>query len=90
MIPRHRTLRTNDQLTAEQVFHGLLFATVTLVAISVLMTVNLLPRVNEYHEGEVSQTNATARMVRVIRVGGRSWEFDAGVMARVRLRPRAE
>jgi hypothetical protein len=41
-------------------------------------------------EGEVSQTNATARVVRVIRVGGRSWEFDAGLMARVRLRPREE
>lgn len=41
-------------------------------------------------DGGVCQTNATARVIRVIRVGGRSWEFDAGIMARVRLRPRAE
>jgi hypothetical protein len=41
-------------------------------------------------DGGVSQTNATARVIRVIRVGGRCWEFDAGIMARVRLRPRAE
>jgi hypothetical protein len=39
---------------------------------------------------EVSQTNATARVVRVIRLGGRSWELDAGLLARVRLRLRAE
>jgi hypothetical protein len=39
---------------------------------------------------EVSQTSATARLVRVIRLGSRSWELDAGLMARVRLRPRAE
>jgi hypothetical protein len=41
-------------------------------------------------DGGVSQTNATARVIRVIRVGGRSWELDAGLMARIRLRPRAE
>ena len=41
-------------------------------------------------DGGVSQTNATARVIRVIRVGGRSWELDAGLMARVRLRPGAE
>ena len=32
-----------------------------------------------------SQTNATARMVRVIRLGGKTWEIDAGLMARFRL-----
>lgn len=32
------------------------------------------------------QTNATARMRRVIRLGRRSWEIDAGLMARFRLR----
>jgi hypothetical protein len=41
-------------------------------------------------EGEVSQTNATARIVRVIRLGGRAWEVDAGLVARVRLRQRPE
>jgi hypothetical protein len=44
---------------------------------------------------EASQTNATARVVRVIRLGNRTWELDAGMIARVRispvgLRPRAE
>lgn len=33
-----------------------------------------------------SQTSATVRMRRVIRFGGKSWEVDAGLMARVRLR----
>lgn len=32
------------------------------------------------------QTNATARMRRVIRLGRKSWEIDAGLMARVRFR----
>lgn len=40
--------------------------------------------------GEVSQTNGTARIVRVIRLGGRSWEIDAGLIARVRMRSRPE
>jgi hypothetical protein len=40
--------------------------------------------------GEVSQTNTTARVVRVIRLGNRTWELDAGLIARVRLRPRSE
>jgi len=35
-----------------------------------------------------SQTNAGARVRRVIRLGGRSWELDAGLMARIRLRQR--
>ena len=33
-----------------------------------------------------SQTNATARTRRVIRFGGKTWELDAGLMARVRMR----
>lgn len=37
-----------------------------------------------------SQTNATARMRRVIRVAGRTWELDAGLMARFRLRQSKE
>jgi hypothetical protein len=41
-------------------------------------------------DGGVSQTNSTARLVRVIRLGGRAWEIDAGLIARVRLRPRPE
>ncbi len=41
-------------------------------------------------DGEASQTSTTARMVRVIRVGGKTWELDAGLMARIRLRRRAE
>jgi hypothetical protein len=41
-------------------------------------------------EGEASQTNTTARVVRVIRMGGKAWEVDAGLMARIRLRPRPE
>lgn len=34
----------------------------------------------------VSQSNATARMVRVIRIGGRSYEVDAAFLARFRIR----
>jgi hypothetical protein len=37
-----------------------------------------------------SQTNAAARIVRVIRFGGKAWEVDAGLMARLRLRQRPE
>lgn len=39
---------------------------------------------------EDRQTNAAARVVRVIRIGGRTWEIDAGLMARFRLRHRPE
>lgn len=49
-----------------------------------------LHRPTDRAEGEVSQTNATARLVRVIRLGNRTWEVDAGLIARVRLRPRSE
>ena len=49
-----------------------------------------LHRPTDRGDGEVSQTNATARVVRVIRLGNRSWEVDAGLMARLRLRPRPE
>ncbi len=41
-------------------------------------------------DGAVSQTGTTARLVRVIRIGSRSWELDAGLMARVRLRRHPE
>ncbi len=37
-----------------------------------------------------SQTNATARLRRAIRFRGKSWEIDAGLMARLRLRQRNE
>lgn len=36
------------------------------------------------------QTNATARMLRVIRFRGKSYELDAGFLARFRLRQRDE
>lgn len=36
------------------------------------------------------QTNATARVRRVIRFRGQAYEIDAGLMARFRLRSRAE
>ena len=36
------------------------------------------------------QTNASARMRRVIRFRGREYELDAGLMARLRLRERQE
>lgn len=39
---------------------------------------------------EDRQTNASARVVRVIRLRGRVFELDAGLMARVRLRQRNE
>lgn len=39
---------------------------------------------------EDRQTNASARLRRVIRFRGRAWELDAGLMARVRLRSRDE
>lgn len=39
---------------------------------------------------EDRQTNATARLRRVIRFRGRAYEVDAGLMARLRLRERAE
>ena len=35
---------------------------------------------------EDRQTNATARLRRVIRIRGKTWELDAGAMARFRLR----
>jgi len=38
----------------------------------------------------VSQTNTTARIVRVFRFRGRTWELDAGLMARIRLRQHKE
>jgi hypothetical protein len=37
-----------------------------------------------------SQTNATARFRRVIRFRGKTWELDAGFMARLRLRQTGE
>ncbi len=37
-----------------------------------------------------SQTNATVRLRRVIRFRGRSYEVDAGIMARLRLRATGE
>lgn len=36
------------------------------------------------------QTNAAARMVRVIRIGGKALEVDAGLIARLRVRNREE
>lgn len=39
---------------------------------------------------EDRQTNASARLRRVIRFRGRAYEVDAGLMARFRLRERAE
>lgn len=36
------------------------------------------------------QTNAAVRVMRVIRIGGRTYEIDAGLMARLRLRKRPE
>lgn len=41
------------------------------------------------HPGD-RQTNATARVRRVVRFRGRSFEVDAGLMARLRLRERPE
>lgn len=35
---------------------------------------------------EDRQTNATARLCRVVRIRGTKWEIDAGLMARFRLR----
>jgi len=40
--------------------------------------------------GDDSQTNATARLRRVIRFRGKTWEFDASLMTRFRLRQRDE
>lgn len=39
---------------------------------------------------EDRQTNATARVRRVVRFRGRSYEIDGGLMARLRLRPSDE
>lgn len=39
---------------------------------------------------EDRQTNAGLRLRRTIRIRGRAYEFDAGLMARLRLRERAE
>jgi hypothetical protein len=39
---------------------------------------------------EDRQTNAALRVVRVIRLGGKVWEVDAGLMGRFRLRRRVE
>lgn len=37
-----------------------------------------------------SQANAAARLVRVIRFGGKTWEVDGALMARLRMRQRPE
>ncbi len=39
---------------------------------------------------EDSQTSASARLRRVIRFRGKTWEFDTALMARIRLRQRDE
>lgn len=39
---------------------------------------------------EDGQTNASARLRRVVRFRGKVWEVDAGVMARLRLRETGE
>jgi cyclic-di-AMP phosphodiesterase PgpH len=57
VIPRHRVSRRPDQFTGQHVVHAILFAVFTTVAVSLLLVANLLPRVHEYREGEVSQTN---------------------------------
>jgi hypothetical protein len=41
-------------------------------------------------EAGISQTNTTARVVRVIRLGKHVWTLDAGLIARVRLQPGQE
>lgn len=41
-------------------------------------------------EEATSQTNASARIRRVIRFRGKAWELDAGMMARLRLREHKE
>lgn len=41
-------------------------------------------------EDATSQTNASARMRRVIHFRGKTWELDAGMMARLRLREHKE
>lgn len=39
---------------------------------------------------DAAQTNASARLRRVIRFRGKTWELDAGLMARLRLKARDE
>lgn len=39
---------------------------------------------------DTHQTNASARLRRVIRFRGRTWELDAGLMARLRLKEQPE
>ena len=39
---------------------------------------------------EDRQTNASARLRRIIRFRGKTWELDAGAMARIRLRQTGE
>src|SRR5689334_11490303 len=51
MIPRHRIFRRPNQLTGQQVVHGLFFAALTTVALSLLLIANLSPRILEYHAG---------------------------------------
>jgi cyclic-di-AMP phosphodiesterase PgpH len=57
VIPRPRTSRRPDQPASRHVVHGLLYAIGTALLLGLLLFVNLLPRVNEYREGEVSQSN---------------------------------
>jgi putative nucleotidyltransferase with HDIG domain len=76
--------------------HGLLFALATTLALSFLLAANLLPRVYEYREGEVSQTNVKSprKLTYVSQVRTRAerdraaaavqdvLEIDIGLMAR--------
>jgi hypothetical protein len=43
-------------------------------------------RPTDQGDTDLQQTNTTARLVRVIRIGGRRIEIDAAVMTRIRIR----
>jgi cyclic-di-AMP phosphodiesterase PgpH len=57
VIPRPRSTRRPDQPTGQQLLRGLSVALGTAAALSILVLANLLPRVYEYREGDVSQVN---------------------------------
>jgi cyclic-di-AMP phosphodiesterase PgpH len=61
VIPRPRNTRQSDRPPEQQIVHGLLFLLGTIVVLGLVLFSNiLLPRVNEYREGEVSQSNVKA------------------------------
>lgn len=57
MIPRHRTSRRPPLRDQRQIARAMLIGAITALAVGFLLVANLLPRVYEYREGDVSQVH---------------------------------